>query len=148
MKYRGRAVDAGSINWNRVDIRSYQFYQPPGGPNVLGDVKFMFPNKHSVYLHDTPTKNLFNKQVRAYSHGCVRVRNPRKLAQVLLGPEGWSANRISGAIGTGKNQHVRLKRKIPVHLTYFTARVESSGKITYFSDLYGYDNRMARALKL
>jgi murein L,D-transpeptidase YcbB/YkuD len=148
VKHRGKKIDASSINWNNVDIRSYHFYQPPGGPNVLGDVKFMFPNKHSVYLHDTPTKSLFEKQVRAYSHGCIRVRNPRKLAEVLLGREGWSGGRINSVIETGKNTHVRLKKTIPVHLTYFTARVEKNGKITYFSDIYGYDARVASALKL
>ena len=149
VKYRGREIDAGSVNWNRVNITNYHFYQPPGGRNVLGFVKFMFPNKHSVYMHDTPTKNLFNQTRRTYSHGCVRVRNPRKLAEIILARDrGWSSGNVGAAIQRGKNQHVNLNNPIPVHITYFTAKVEKNGKITYFGDIYGHDSRMARALKL
>ena len=148
VKYRGRSVDASSVDWGRVDIRKFHFYQPPGGPNVLGVVKFMFPNKHDVYMHDTPTKGLFQRGVRAYSHGCVRVRNPLKLAELLLSREdGWSRGRINATVRSGRNNHVKLSRKIPVHMTYFTARVRSDGSVAYFGDLYGHDARMARALK-
>ena len=149
VKYRGREIDAGSVNWNRVNIANYHFYQPPGGRNVLGFVKFMFPNKHSVYMHDTPTKHLFNQTKRTYSHGCVRVRNPRKLAEIILARDrGWSPGNVGAAIQRGKNQHVNLNNPIPVHITYFTARVEKNGKITYFGDIYGHDSRVARALKM
>lgn len=149
VKYRGRPINANSVDWSRVNIANYHFYQPPGGANVLGVVKFMFPNKHSVYLHDTPTKNLFSQSVRAYSHGCVRVRNPLKFAEVVLGRDrGWSRGNINAAVASGKNQQVNLNNPIPVHLTYFTARVEKNGKITYFGDIYGHDSRMARAMKL
>lgn len=149
VKYRGREIDASTVNWNRVNIANYHFYQPPGGPNVLGVVKFIFPNKHTVYMHDTPTKSLFDKPVRAYSHGCMRVRNPLKLAEVLLSRDrGWSRSSIDSAVASGKNQHVNLNNPIPVHVTYFTARVEKNGKITYFGDIYGHDSRMANALKL
>jgi len=149
VKYRGRPIDANSVDWSRVDIANYHFYQPPGGPNVLGVVKFMFPNKHSVYMHDTPTKNLFTQSVRAYSHGCVRVRDPLKFAEVVLGRDrGWSRGNVNAAVSSGKNQQVNLNNPIPVHLTYFTARVEKSGKITYFGDVYGHDSRMAHAMKL
>lgn len=149
VKYRGRKIDASSVNWSRANISNYQFYQPPGGKNVLGFVKFMFPNKHAVYMHDTPTKSLFNQTSRAYSHGCVRVRDPRKLAEVILSRDrGWSSGNVSAAIQRGKNQHVNLNNPIPVHMTYFTAKVEKSGKITYFGDIYGHDARMARAMKL
>lgn len=149
VKYRGRKIDASQVNWNRVNIANYHFYQPPGGPNVLGVVKFMFPNKHSVYMHDTTSKSLFQKQVRAYSHGCIRTKDPLKLAALLLGRDrGWSRGNVDSAVASRKNQHVNLKQPIPVHITYFTARVEKSGKITYFSDLYGHDARMAKALKL
>ncbi len=149
VKYRGREIDASRVDWNRVNIANYRFYQPPGGRNVLGFVKFMFPNKHAVYMHDTPTKNLFNQTRRTYSHGCVRVRNPRKLAEIILARDrGWSSGNVGAAIQRGKNQHVNLNNPIPVHMTYFTARVEKDGKITYFGDVYGHDSRMARALKL
>ena len=149
VKYRGREINASSVNWNRVNISNYHFYQPPGGRNVLGFVKFMFPNKHAVYMHDTPTKNLFNQAQRAHSHGCVRVRNPRKLAEVILARDrGWSSGNVGAAIQRGRNQHVNLNTPIPVHITYFTVRVEKSGKLSYFGDIYGHDSRMARALKL
>ncbi len=149
VKYRGREIDASRVDWNRVNIANYRFYQPPGGRNVLGFVKFMFPNKHAVYMHDTPTKHLFNQTRRTYSHGCVRVRNPRKLAEIILARDrGWSSGSVGAAIQRGQNQHVNLNNPIPVHITYFTARVEKDGKITYFGDIYGHDSRMARALKL
>jgi murein L,D-transpeptidase YcbB/YkuD len=149
VQYRGRNIDASAIDWRTADVRRYRFYQPPGGKNVLGFVKFIFPNKHIVYMHDTPTKSLFNKITRSYSHGCVRVRNPRKLAEIILGRDrGWSSGNVGTAIQSGKNQRVNLKNPIPVNMTYFTARVEKNGKITYFGDIYGHDARMAKAMKL
>ena len=80
----GHQVDANSIDWSNVDMRSISFQQPPGPKNPLGDVKFMFPNKHDVYMHDTPERNLFVNSFRALSHGCMRVEHPRRLAMVLL----------------------------------------------------------------
>jgi len=149
VQYRGRNVDASSINWRTADVRRYRFYQPPGNKNVLGFVKFIFPNKHIVYMHDTSSKSLFNQTSRTFSHGCIRVRNPRKLAEIILGRDrGWSPGNIGSAISSGRNQRVNLKTPIPVNITYFTARVEKNGKITYFSDIYGHDARMAKALKL
>jgi murein L,D-transpeptidase YcbB/YkuD len=100
-------------------------------------------------MHDTPTKSLFDKTIRTYSHGCIRVRNPRKLAELILRRDrGWSPGNVDAAIQSGKNQHVNLKRPIPVNITYFTARVEKNGRITYFGDIYGHDARMSAALKL
>ncbi len=149
VQYRGRNVDASSINWRTADVRRYRFYQPPGGKNVLGFVKFIFPNKHIVYMHDTSSKSLFSRTSRTFSHGCIRVRNPRKLAEIILGRDrGWSSGNIGSAISSGRNQRVNLNNPIPVNITYFTARVEKNGKITYFGDIYGHDTRMAKALKL
>ena len=85
-----------SVDWGSVDIRRYSFQQPPGPKNVLGDVKFMFPNSHDVYMHDTPERNLFGKSYRALSHGCMRVHEPRRLAEILLAEDkGWSAEKVS-----------------------------------------------------
>jgi L,D-transpeptidase YcbB len=145
----GREVDPGTIDWGRVDIRSLNIYQPPGPDNVLGVVKFVFPNKHDVYMHDTPQRFLFAKPVRAESHGCMRVQNPDQLAAVLLKrDQGWSQGRIVSAIANGYNQHVKLTQKIPVYITYFTARVNEDGSLSTFGDLYGHDARMAAALRL
>ncbi len=141
----GRPVDPDSVNWSAVDIRSYSFTQPPGGKNPLGYVKFRFPNKHSVYMHDTIEPNLFSKAHRALSHGCMRVQNPGKLAEVLLHEDqGWSPQRVKRARSRGEN--ITLQKPVPVHTTYMTAVVDENGKVSTFGDLYGHDRRIARAL--
>jgi len=145
----GREVDPSRLDWNRVDIRSLNIYQPPGPDNVLGNVKFVFPNKHDVYMHDTPQKFLFANSVRAESHGCMRVQNPDELALTLLKhDQGWTAGRVASAIQTGYDTHVALNQKIPVYITYFTAWVNDDGSISTFGDVYGHDARMAAALRL
>ena len=142
----GRMVDANSVNWSSVDIRSFSFQQPPGPKNVLGDVKFMFPNSHDVYMHDTPERNLFGKSFRALSHGCMRVEEPRRLAEILLGEDkGWAPERVRGMFN-GNQSDVPLDRHIPVHVTYFTARVDDNGKLQTYGDFYGLDSRTAAAL--
>jgi L,D-transpeptidase YcbB len=147
ISYAGREVDPASVDWNSVDIRSLEIFQPPGPDNVLGRVKFVFPNKHDVYMHDTTQKDLFAKAVRAESHGCVRVQNPDELAAIVLDyDQGWSAARVASAIETGYDQHIVLNRKIPVHITYFTVWVNDDGSMSAFDDLYGHDARMAAAL--
>ena len=111
--------------------------QPPGPRNVLGKVKFVFPSKHDVYMHDTPQKHLFAKPVRAESHGCMRVQNPDQLAGVILRhDQNWSRARTVSALETGYDQHVGLRQKVPVHITYFTLRVNEDGSVTTFRDLY------------
>jgi murein L,D-transpeptidase YcbB/YkuD len=148
VKYNGREVDPNAVDWQRVDIRRFHFYQPPGGPNVLGTVKFMFPNDHDVYMHDTPQKHLFEKQVRAESHGCMRIRNPLKMAEVLLSrDQGWSMQQVERAVHSGANQTVQLRSKVPVYITYFTAAVVEDGNVRYLGDVYGHDNRMAAAMR-
>jgi L,D-transpeptidase YcbB len=147
IRYGGREVDPGDIDWDRVDIRNLEIFQPPGPDNVLGRVKFVFPNKHDVYMHDTTQKQLFAEPVRAESHGCLRVQNPGELAAILLDyDQGWSPARVESAIQNGYDQHVTLSRKIPVHITYFTLWVNDDGSVSTFGDLYGHDARMAAAL--
>jgi murein L,D-transpeptidase YcbB/YkuD len=147
VRYGGREVDPGGIDWNRVDIRNLEIFQPPGPNNVLGRVKFVFPNKHDVYMHDTTQKHLFAQQVRAESHGCVRVQSPEQLAAILLEyDQAWSAARVKSAIQNGHDQHVPLSHKVPVHITYFTLWANDDGSISSFGDLYGHDARMAEAL--
>lgn len=147
VSYRGRDVDPGSLDWDRIDIRSLHIYQPPGPNNVLGKVKFMFPNKHDVYLHDTVEKGLFGRPVRAESHGCVRVENPGQLASMILKrDQDWSEARTMSAMENGYDQRVALNQTIPVHITYFTAWVDDNGSMSTFRDIYGHDARMAAAL--
>ncbi len=148
MRYGGREVDPATVDWNRMDIRKFELYQPPGPGNVLGKVKFVFPNKHDVYMHDTPQKYLFAKPVRAESHGCMRVQNPDEFAAVLLKEDqNWSRARVMSALD-GYDQHIALQQKIPVYITYFTAKVNEDGSLVTYGDLYGHDARMAAALRL
>jgi L,D-transpeptidase YcbB len=149
MRYGGRDVDPASVDWSRVDIRNFELYQPPGPGNVLGKVKFMFPNKHDVYMHDTPQKHLFAYPVRAESHGCMRVQNPDQLAALIMKhDQGWSQARTLSALETGYDQQVPLQRKVPVYITYFTLKVNADGSTSTYGDLYGHDARMAAALRL
>ena len=143
----GRDIDPDSIDWSRNDIRNFDLVQPPGPDNVLGRVKFLFPNKHDVYMHDTTQKSLFNKAVRAESHGCMRVQNPERLAEVILGHDkGWSSARVESTFDAGGDYHVALDQKIPVYITYFTLRVNDDGSFTTFNDIYRYDARIDAAL--
>ncbi|MDP4002946.1 murein L,D-transpeptidase [Methylobacterium sp. NEAU K] len=119
--------------------------QPPGERNALGFIKFMFPNQHAVYLHDTPNRSLFSAAKRDFSHGCVRVDDPFRLADVVL-PD-WSEERLKKLIGKGERT-IRLPAKLPVHLAYFTAYVDDGGTFRTLPDLYGYDAPMRAALGL
>jgi murein L,D-transpeptidase YcbB/YkuD len=147
IKYLGRDVDPGTVDWNQMDIRNFEIYQPPGPDNVLGHVKFVFPNKHDVYMHDTPQKFLFAQPVRTESHGCMRVENPDQLALILLKhDQGWNEARVASAISDGYDSHVALRQRIPVYITYFTLKVNEDGSTSNYADIYGHDARMAAAL--
>ena len=142
----GHQVDANSIDWSSIDIRSVAFQQPPGPKNPLGNVKFMFPNKHDVYMHDTPEHELFSRSFRALSHGCMRVQDPRRFAEIILGEDkGWSPEKVRGMFAGG-SQDVPLDTHIPVHVTYLTMRVDENGKLQTYGDFYGLDGRTAAAL--
>ncbi len=144
--YKGQPVDVYNVDWSSTDIKTFDFQQPPGGGNVLGVVKFMFPNRHDVYMHDTPSKTLFDKTVRTFSHGCMRVHNPQEFARILLEhDQGWGQSDIERAVAGG-NQQVRLQKPIPVHVAYFTAWVQDDGSLSTFGDWYGHDRRLALAL--
>jgi murein L,D-transpeptidase YcbB/YkuD len=113
---------------------------------VLGDIKFMFPNKHDVYMHDTPERDLFARSFRGLSHGCMRVGDPRRLAEILLAEDkGWAKEKVAGMFAGG-TQEVTLSTHIPVHVTYFTAMVDYEGTLRTFGDLYGLDARLGAAL--
>ncbi|MDB5571372.1 MAG: ErfK/YbiS/YcfS/YnhG family protein, partial [Hyphomicrobiales bacterium] len=118
--------------------------QPPGERNALGLIKFIFPNEHSVYLHDTPSRGLFSSARRAFSHGCVRVFQPFALAEALLPPE-YTEQRLRKMVGGGEKT-VRLPQHIPIHLQYFTAYVDADGKLQVRDDIYGYSRRVRAAL--
>jgi murein L,D-transpeptidase YcbB/YkuD len=145
----GHDVDVWDVDWQRQDIRNYYIFQPPGDGNVLGVVKFLFPNKHSVYLHDTPSKRLFNERVRTFSHGCMRVRNPVRLAEVILAEDkGWDTDTVAELITSGpENNDIALDHPIPVHVMYFTNWVADSGELKTFADVYGHEQRIKLGLE-
>ena len=128
--------------------RSKRIRQEPGPWNALGVVKFIFPNPYDVYLHDTPTKKLFEATTRTFSHGCIRVKDPLTLAELLLGGQatGWGAERIADIIREGKNVRVPLPQEISIHIVYRTAWVDVDDSINFRSDVYGRDSRLANAL--
>ena len=143
----GREVNPDNVDWSRVNVTSYTFSQPPGVRNVLGVVKFRFPNRHDVYMHDTTEKHLFSAKQRAYSHGCMRVQNPLKLAEIILAHDkGWGAEKVHSLVKQGGTSEITLEKSIPVHVTYFTASADESGKLELHGDLYGLDGRIASAL--
>ncbi len=147
IKGRMRLVHPASVNWHAINPRSVRVRQTPGSHNALGRIKFMFPNQHSVYLHDTPSKSLFKRDRRAFSHGCVRVQNPLDFAAAILpaaAPD-WNASRIERLYG-GKERRVNLDSPVPVHLSYFTTAVAADGELSRFEDIYGYDRKMTEFL--
>jgi L,D-transpeptidase YcbB len=127
---------------NNITVR-----QPPGPNNALGMIKFMFPNQHHVYLHDTPSRGLFNTLRRAHSAGCVRIENPFKLADLLLAEAGWGEARLRGLLGNSERT-VRINPAIPVHLTYFTMVVDDDGQLRAFEDIYRFNQLVRDALGL
>lgn len=141
-------VNPTQIDWTQVSPRSfpYKLRQEPGEHNALGRIKFMFPNPYNIYLHDTPSRQLFQETVRSFSHGCIRVQNPVDLAAVLLGPDGWTKEKLEAAIAAGDQRVITLSKPIPVHLTYLTAWVNKDGSIHFRNDIYARDARLAAAL--
>lgn len=146
IKGRYRAVNPQRINWRRIDAGRIQLRQPPGRQNALGKVKFMFPNKYSVYLHDTPAKSLFQRDYRAYSHGCMRVMNPMEFAEALLSGEPELDSAYLESLYGSRERRVNLNTKVPVHVTYLTAWVDESGSLQLRDDLYGHDGRIEEGL--
>jgi murein L,D-transpeptidase YcbB/YkuD len=138
-----RRVSPASVYWgDPSELRQLSFRQRPGANNALGHVKFLFPNDFDVYLHDTPADSLFQRQGRAFSHGCIRVEEPEVLAKyVLRGYSEWDEANIKQAMHSGNERHVKLNQKIPVHITYFTAWVDENGGLHFQPDIYGYDAR-------
>jgi murein L,D-transpeptidase YcbB/YkuD len=144
----GGIVDPSTVDWPAVTRRNfdYIFVQRPGPNNALGHVKFIFPNEHAVYLHDTPARELFGLADRAFSHGCIRVENPMELAEILLAPNGWDRKRIDAALGSGKTTTVFLSKPLPILLLYWTANVDPEGVVHFYRDVYQRDPPIARAL--
>jgi murein L,D-transpeptidase YcbB/YkuD len=139
-------------NKNYLSRQNMEWYaggvrQKPGKNNSLGQVKFLFPNSYNIYLHDTPSKHLFEKEKRAFSHGCIRVAEPAKLAEYLLRNDAaWNKQTINAAMNAGKEKYVNVKEQIPVFIVYLTAWVDQDGKLCFRNDIYGHDKKMAERL--
>ncbi len=149
--HAGRIIDPAAIDWARYRSQPrafpHQIVQAAGRDNPLGSIKFMFPNEHTVYLHDTPSRALFEKTVRAFSSGCIRIEKPLQLASLLLDdPQGWGEQQLLDAIATGRTQTVPVRRTVPVLLLYFTASIGADGELEFRPDLYKRDGPIVRAL--
>jgi murein L,D-transpeptidase YcbB/YkuD len=145
----GQVVDPSSINWKAVSPTSfpYTLRQPPGEDNALGRVKFLFPNPYSIYLHDTPSRQLFTATRRTFSHGCVRLEHPLELAEILLrGQDGWTSEKIGQVLATGETQNVELEHPLPTLIVYWTVSVGASGRIRHAEDIYNLDPPLLAAL--
>src|SRR5690606_23674597 len=126
----------------------FRVRQRPGPGNALGQIKLLFPNKHDVYLHDTPSKSLFARAFRAYSHGCVRVQNPMEFAVALMANEPNIPRASLEAMFGPSERWVNPEHRIPVHLTYFTIRVQADGSLQSFGDVYGHNAALIAAMGL
>ncbi|TYC50474.1 L,D-transpeptidase family protein [Rhodobacterales bacterium] len=142
----GRQISSASVDWyavaskqKTVNVRQY-----PGRSNALGEVKILFPNKHHIYMHDTPSKNLFSKDMRAYSHGCIRLQDPKAMAAAVLGK---SKDYVSSRISSGQNEQEKVTADIPVYIAYFTAWPEMDGTIAYYNDVYDRDRYLLKAIE-
>jgi murein L,D-transpeptidase YcbB/YkuD len=137
-------VDPGTVDWAKYRAKNkhipYYFMQVPGTSNALGKIKFLFPNGYSVYIHDTPTKKLFFRNERAFSHGCMRIQKPRELLKVLaLYNDNIDVEAIMARLGTKEKKTIGLKRRVPVDITYLTAYIDPYGNLNFRKDIYHYD---------
>jgi murein L,D-transpeptidase YcbB/YkuD len=148
----GIKKDHDYIVTHQMEITGYSeglpiIRQKPGPMNSLGLVKFLFPNSYNIYLHDTPTKSLFGETSRAFSHGCIRVMEPVKLAGFLLkNNEVWNARKIDRAMNSGKEQYITIQHKVPVFIAYFTAFTDRNGLLNFRKDIYNLDDRLANMI--
>ena len=145
----GHEIDPATVDWSSATRKNfkYQLRQRPGPGNALGRIKFMFPNDYFVYLHDTPSKNLFGSSSRAYSSGCIRIEKPLELATLLLQKNnGWNYQRLLSELGNGQTRTIKLDWQIPVLLMYFTAEALDDNRILFRNDLYNRDRTIIDAL--
>lgn len=143
-----KEIDPQTIDWSKITpgTFSYRFRQEPGPMNVLGRIKFMFPNEFAVYLHDTPSRELFFKTERGFSHGCIRIEKPIELAEYLLkdAPK-WEPEKLLAAIDRGIQETIKIPKPIAIHLVYWTAWVDEDGTVQFRKDIYGHDDHLKEA---
>ena len=131
-----------NMEWNGGNVR-----QKPGSNNSLGLVKFLFPNSNRIYLHNSPAKSLFNENARSFIHGCIRLTEPKKLAEYLLRNDtNWSNEKIAATMNGKKEQYITRRKSIPVFIGYFTYWLDRQGKLNFRNDVYKRDNRLAKMI--
>lgn len=141
---KGKKVSSSSVSWGKYGSKlPFNVRQVPSEANALGELKILFPNKHAIYMHDTPQKKFFKEEVRAFSHGCVRLENPRAMAAAVLGT---SVDYVAEKLKKGHSSQ-RVTRDIPVYIAYFTAWPDTAGNVGYFRDIYDRDEHLAEALE-
>ena len=140
----GRVVKPSDVNWSSVNPSSYSLRQKPGGRNALGRVKFLFPNKHAIYLHDTPQRGLFNRENRALSSGCIRLHDPMEFAELLLQGTEWTPEKIKTASHQSKERWVNPPEETPIYLVYWTLWADLQGQLHSAPDIYGLDNTLLK----
>ena len=138
---QGHIIPSTNINWFKYTKKfPYLIRQKPGEKNALGKVKFLFPNRYTIYVHDTPEKKLFSKQNRAYSHGCIRIESPLNFAYYLLRKDkNYTKKKINSILQKGKETHIKLKNNVPIYITYYTAWVDAKGTLNFREDIYKKD---------
>ncbi len=149
LNFNRKPVDASTIDWHSVSADNFPYLlrQGPGPDNALGRVKFMFPNAHAIYIHDTPSKSLFARSERAFSSGCIRVEQPFELAELLLDdPVRWDQQGIQQVLDSRRTQRVNLKEPLPVLILYWTAEADADGRVHFRKDVYGRDEHVLEAL--
>lgn len=143
----GKVIDVSQVDWKKYNTMPYSLRQRPGASCALGWVKFLFPNEHSIYFHDTPSRELFQREARGFSHGCIRLEKPKELAYYLLRNDTtYTREKIDSFYYSGKETFVQLKEKVPVFIVYFTARADVDGRIHFSRDIYGHDVRLQQTL--
>jgi len=144
----GTIVDPSTVNWNQYTKGvPYTLRQDPGPINALGTVKFIFPNKHFVFLHDTPHRELFSRPERAFSSGCIRIEDPLTLADLIFNdPEKYPRSKLKEIVESRETIRINLEEKMPVVIVYLTASVDPDGKVRFYKDVYDRDQRVLDAL--
>jgi murein L,D-transpeptidase YcbB/YkuD len=148
LTFSGKRVDPASIDWSQYPDKPFPYLirQRPGPKNALGRIKFMFPNKHAVYLHDTPSRSLFGRDARAFSSGCIRVQHPFEFAELLLDDPAWTKEKLLEVVDSRKTTKIPLKKPIAVILLYWTVNADNDGNAVFKPDIYKRDARIVAAL--
>ena len=144
----GKFVDPSTVDWSKYSKGvPYTLRQDPGPNNALGTVKFIFPNKHFVFLHDTPHRELFSQKQRDFSSGCIRIQDPLKLAELIMNdPVKYNRSALESIVNSRETQRIRPSPKMPVIIVYLTASVSTEGNIRFYKDIYDRDQKVLDAL--